>query len=123
MIHYYSAPGIKRLNVCPVEMNEDMKVEMAKQIIETTAKFYGVTLEHLFRKDRRLPIVKARQASTWLIKNMVKGMTYKQISELYGRCYQSPTTLEYDHTGIVHNINTSARAVTRSGTIRTSSKK
>lgn len=100
---YYSALGIKEINVCPVEMTEAMKLETAERIIVRVAKFYDVEIGKVKSKGRSGLVPRVRQIASWMINKKVKGLALKQVSRLFGNAYLQRTG-EYDHTAIIHNI-------------------
>ena len=99
---YYSAPGVKELNVCPKEFNTEMKKEMATNIIKTVTKFYGGDLFYVSRKTREEPYPTIVQMSCYLIQEKVKGLSLKDTSDLFGERYRNKLG-KPDHTAIINN--------------------
>ena len=101
---YYSAPGVKKVTVCPVEFTEAMKISFAKDIITSVAKFYDVPMDKVMNKGRKGNVPIVRQMSCYIINEKVKGLNLRTISSLFGWAYYN--SAGFDHSAIIHNIKT-----------------
>ncbi len=100
---YYTAPGIKNLNICPTELSQELKESLAKGIIETVARFYDVEMDRVMKKKGIRSVVIVRQVSSYLVYKKTK-MKQERIAELFGKAYYSKKRNRCDHTSIVYNI-------------------
>jgi chromosomal replication initiator protein len=66
-----------------------------KEIIEIVSKFYGVSQEDIFNKNRNSPIPKARQVCQYLVKNKF-NYTLEETGKLFNR----------NHSTIIYSIKT-----------------
>ena len=102
-IDYILAPGIETAYFD--KLVKEMNIETAKSIIKTVAKYYDVPIEKVFKNGRDRPIATVRMVSSWFIRRKVNRLTLRQISELFGLVYYQRNG-KYDHSAIIHNINT-----------------
>lgn len=91
-MNYYTAQGIKNL-IPPQIAPPVLQMQTANNLIETVCRFYGLNVEDIKRKDRRLQIIKCKHICIYLITQKVTGLSLKMIAELFGGM---------DHTSIIH---------------------
>lgn len=83
--HYYAMPGLKFRHAIN-------KYDNIPFIIETVAKYYGLTTETMKQRGRWLPLVTARQMAMYIIKKNT-DLALKKIGKEFGG---------YDHTTVIH---------------------
>lgn len=88
---YYSAVGIidRKPTYIPTD---EMQMQIAKNIIDASCKYHGVTLEQLCTRTRKRTIIKARKQAIFLILTTINGIILQDVADLFG------TELKYDHS-------------------------
>ena len=91
-MNYLAAPGIKNL-IHPQIAPPVMQRQTATNIIETVCRFYGLGVDEIKKKDRRLQIIKCKHICIYLITQKVTGLSLNNIADLLGGM---------DHTTVIH---------------------
>jgi chromosomal replication initiation ATPase DnaA len=102
---YYCYPGVIDSKYIPAQMTAEIRLQYAKQIIETVARFYGVELENLYSKKRGHDLTTACQMSCYLIGLKIPALNLVQVAKLFGMRYICRSGYNYDHSAIIYNRN------------------
>lgn len=93
---YYSAAGIidKKPTYIPTD---EMQIYLAKNIIDASCKYHGITFNELCKKTRKRTIIKARKQAIFIILTTIHGIYLQDVADLFGK------ELEFDHSILCHH--------------------
>jgi chromosomal replication initiator protein len=102
---YYCYPGVIDSKYIPAQMTAEIRLQYAKQIIETVCNFYGVKKEDVFSKSRKTDLIRAAQVSTYFIKDRMPTLDLITIAGMFGNRYVIKSGYGYDHAAVIYNIS------------------
>ena len=102
---YYCYPGVIDSKYIPAQMTAEIRLQYAKQIIETVSRFYGIELDALYSKKRGHDLTTVAQMSCYLIGLKIPALNLIQVAKLFGMRYICRSGYNYDHSAIIYNRN------------------
>ena len=93
---YFSSVGII-MKSNPCMMKETLRISYAKDILQSVARYYGMSVEDVLKKTRKPDIIMVRQVAIYCIGYKIKGIYLKEIASVFGK------ELNFDHTIVIYS--------------------